>query len=230
LVGAEELKKLIDHCGQVFNCEMVAELSVECNPYPQEEILSFVRLLNLWYKKRPRIRFSFGLQSFDNAVLAAVGRPCSFPGMVDFLRSLQPLKQENNVFNFDFIAFGAFNKTKKGEQQLRTPSAFSFFQDFVDSHFADSLSLYTLEFSEHQKRNRARKADLLVRGCFGTEEEISDEFDLLKSVVLEGGYSRYEISNFSLVAKSSIHNRVYWEMETYVGLGLGASSLGKFPI
>lgn len=43
-------------------------------------------------------------------------------------------------------------------------------------------------------------------------------------MLLEGGYSRYEISNFSLISKSSIHNRVYREMEEYVGLGLGASS------
>jgi oxygen-independent coproporphyrinogen-3 oxidase len=144
--------------------------------------------------------------------------------MVDFLRALQPLKQENNVFNFDFIAFGKFNQTKKGNSQLWTPSAFSFFSDFVNAHFADSFSLYTLEFSEHQRWKQKEKSDLRRQGCFGTEDEISEEFELLKNVLLEAGYARYEISNFSLIAKSSIHNRVYREMEEYVGLGLGASS------
>ncbi|MDR2415873.1 MAG: radical SAM protein [Candidatus Peribacteria bacterium] len=224
LIGAEHLKKLIDHCEQVFSCETVAELSFECNPYPQEEMLAFVRSLNRQYERRPRVRFSFGLQSFDNAVLSQAGRPCSFLGLVDFLRSLQPLKQENNVFNFDFIAFGTFHQTKKGEKQLWTQPAFSFFEDFVHSHFADSFSLYTLEHSEHQRRSREKKADLISRGCFGTEDEIYEEFDLLKSVLFEAGYARYEISNFSLIAKSSIHNRVYRELEAYVGLGLGASS------
>jgi oxygen-independent coproporphyrinogen-3 oxidase len=150
--------------------------------------------------------------------------------MVDFLRALQPLKQENTVFNFDFIAFGKWNQTKKGEKQLWTPSAFSFFEDFVYSHFAESFSLYTLEFSEHQRWNRKEKSALISQGCFGSEEEIFEEFEVLKSVVLEAGYARYEISNFSLIAKSSIHNRVYWEMEKYVGLGLGVSSLALCPL
>jgi coproporphyrinogen III oxidase-like Fe-S oxidoreductase len=150
--------------------------------------------------------------------------------MVDFLRALQPQKQENNVFNFDFIAFGKFNQTKKGNTQLWTSSAFSFFEDFVNAHFADSFSLYTLEFSEHQRRSREKKSDLLSRGCFGTEEDIYEEFDRLKTVLLEAGYARYEISNFALIAKSSIHNRVYREMEEYLGLGLGASSLVQSPL
>ena len=41
---------------------------------------------------------------------------------------------------------------------------------------------------------------------------------LLEKILEEAGYSRYEISNFSKVAKSSIHNRVYREMEDYLGL------------
>ena len=41
---------------------------------------------------------------------------------------------------------------------------------------------------------------------------------------MDAGYLRYEISNFSLLSRSSIHNRVYREMEEYLGLGLGASS------
>jgi len=226
LIGAEELIKLITHLEQVFNCEQVAELSLEFNPYPQDEILSLVKKLNTVYRKRPRVRYSFGIQSFDNGVLAQAGRPYTFPGMVEFLRALQPLKQENNVFNFDFIAFGKFNQTKKGNPQLRTPSALSFFEDVVHAHFADSFSLYTLEFSEHQARRRqqpkdeasgrAKKSDLISKGCCGTEEEIYEEFDILKNILLSAGYKRYEISNFALISKSSIHNRVYREMEEYL--------------
>ncbi|MDR0651365.1 MAG: hypothetical protein LBG59_08455 [Candidatus Peribacteria bacterium] len=166
LIGTKALIQLISHIEQVFDCENVAELSFEANPFPQEEILHVVDTLNTQYAKRPRVRYSFGIQSFDNAVLTKAGRPYSFLGMVDFLRALQPLKQDNNVFNFDFIAFGKFNQTKRGHSQLRTPSAFSFFSDVVNAQFADSFSLYTLEFSEHQRRNREKKADLLARGCF----------------------------------------------------------------
>jgi hypothetical protein len=46
---------------------------------------------------------------------------------------LRDLKFENSVYNFDFMAFGVFNQTKKGDLQLWTPSALEFFQDFVNS-------------------------------------------------------------------------------------------------
>ncbi|GHW02464.1 oxygen-independent coproporphyrinogen-III oxidase-like protein LL1139 [candidate division SR1 bacterium] len=221
LIGTQEIKKLIDHVFSAFDCENLAELSIEYNPFPHDDILKFVSDLNNYYRKLSRLRFSFGIQSLDNSLLQSISRPYSFLGMVDFFRALQPLKQDNNIFNFDFIAFGKFNQTKKGNSQLRNPSALSFFSDFVNSHFADSFSLYTLEISPHQLWNRLPH---FVKP-YGTEDEIYEEFDILKEILLDAGYSRYEISNFSLISKSSIHNRVYREMEPYLGLGLGASSL-----
>ncbi|MDR2190115.1 MAG: hypothetical protein LBP53_02785 [Candidatus Peribacteria bacterium] len=214
----------MNHIEQVFDCSQLAELSIECNPFPADNVLSFVAKLNTVYAKYPRMRYSFGIQSFDNGVLAQAGRPYTFPGMVDFLRSLQPLKQEHNIFNLDFIAFGKFNQTKKGHSQLWTPSALQFFSSLANAQFADSFSLYTLELFEHQKWKIAEKAVLRQQGCLGTEEEVDAEFQLLKALLLDAGYVRYEISNFSLISRSSIHNRVYREMENYLGLGLYASS------
>jgi hypothetical protein len=45
-------------------------------------------------------------------------RAYSFGGIVEFLRALVQLKQDNNVFNFDFIAFGKFQVSKNGFKQL----------------------------------------------------------------------------------------------------------------
>lgn len=224
MIGAKELIQLIDHCAKVFDCENVGELSFEFNPFPQEEIYDIVYMLNQHYTKRPRVRFSFGIQSLDNAVLTNAGRPYSFPGMVEFIRGLRDLKQENNIFNFDFIAFGKFNQTKKRESYLWSPSAVEFFEDLTASKFADSFSLYTLELFENQRRKKSESSALINQGCFGTEDDIYEEFDFLKKILLDAGYKRYEISNFSLISKSSIHNRVYREMENYLGLGLSASS------
>jgi len=135
--------------------------------------------------------------------------------MVDFLRNLQPLKQDNSVYNFDFIAFGKFHTSKKGNIQLRNQSALAFFYDFVNSGFADSFSLYTLELFEHQQWKKNSEVD---KQYFGSDDDIFEEFSFLKEILEEAGYSRYEISNFSKVAKSSLHNRVYREMEDYLGL------------
>ena len=150
----------------------------------------------------------------------------TFPGMVDFLRGLRNFKLENSVYNFDFMAFGVFNRTKKWDLQLWTPSALEFFQDFVNSWFADSFSLYMLELFEHQKWKKPEWNSIIQNQSwlFWNEDEIYEEFDILKSIIQEWGYKRYEISNFAAVGKSSIHNRVYREMEDYLWLWLSASS------
>jgi oxygen-independent coproporphyrinogen-3 oxidase len=227
LVWAEEIKKLIHHCEEVFDCEKVGELSFECNPFPQDQIYEFVSELQKSFKKYPRVRFSFWIQSLDNWVLENAWRPYTFPGMVDFLRWLRDLKLENSVYNFDFMAFGVFNQTKKWDFQLWTPSALEFFQDFVNSWFADSFSLYMLELFEHQKRKKNPEwtsAIIQQSWLFWNEDEIYEEFDILKNIIQDWWYKRYEISNFAAVGKSSIHNRVYREMEDYLWLWLSASS------
>ena len=223
LIWAEEVKKLINHCEKIFDCENVGELSFECNPFPQDQVYDFVSNLQKSFKKYPRVRFSFWIQSLDNWVLENAWRPYTFPWMVDFLRWLRELKQDNSVFNFDFMAFGVFNKTKKWDLQLWTSSALGFFQDFVNSWFADSFSLYMLELFEHQRWCKGSEKNQQI-GLFWNEDDIYEEFDILKNIIMDWWYKRYEISNFSAVGKSSIHNRVYWEMEDYLWLWLSASS------
>ncbi len=227
LIWIEEIKKLINHCEGIFDCENVGELSFECNPFPQDQVYEFVSELQKLLKKYPRVRFSFWIQSLDNWVLENAWRPYTFPGMVDFLRWLRDLKLENSVYNFDFMAFWIFNQTKKWDLQLRTPSALEFFQDFINSWFADSFSLYMLELFEHQKWKKSPEWSQILSNqtwVFWNEDEIYEEFDILKNIIQEWWYKRYEISNFTAVGKSSIHNRVYREMEDYLWLWLSASS------
>ncbi|MBU0626656.1 hypothetical protein KKH82_04465 [Patescibacteria group bacterium] len=42
---------------------------MEMNPFPQEEVFKTIKTLNKKLKEFPRIRFSFGIQSFDDEVL-----------------------------------------------------------------------------------------------------------------------------------------------------------------
>jgi len=54
------------------------------------------------------------------------------------------------------------------------------------------------------------------------------EFEFIKNLFQENGYRRYELSNFALPGKASIHNNVYRNMENYIGVGTSASSFVDF--
>ena len=73
----------------------------------------------------------------------------------------------------------------------------------------DSISLYTLENIKDKP---------CPKQYYGTDEEIMEEFEILKEIILNAGYHRYEISNFAKRSKASIHNMVYRNMENYIGL------------
>ncbi|MCX6823924.1 MAG: coproporphyrinogen-III oxidase family protein [candidate division SR1 bacterium] len=214
-IGIFRIIDIIEYIRTKFDFEELAELSIELNPYPEEEVLNFVEVLNKKYPKISRLRYSFGIQSFDDEVLKTTGRAYTFGTIVEFLRALVKLKQDNNVFNFDFIAFGKFQVSKNGFKQLWHEFKREFFKKFLDSGYVDSLSVYTLE-------------NIKDKPCpaiyYGTDDEIIEEFLILKSVVEDSGFLRYEISNFARAGKASIHNMVYWNMEPYIGLGLSASS------
>lgn len=234
-MGADWIRRIVDQLEQYCSFEFLEELSIELNPYPADEMLQFVRQMGKQFKDILRLRFSFGLQSFDTEVLQASGRQSTFPGLVDFLRQLAPLKRDNMLFNFDFMAFGKWRENKQGEKVLRSPKSREFLTGFLESSFADSLSLYTLELfpgaAWYQSKTKLEHLQDPVstasgrrKEFFGTEDEVYDEFVALKELFLDVGYQRYEISNFSLSGKNSIHNRVYWSMGDYIGFGTSAAS------
>lgn len=56
------------------------------------------------------------------------------------------------------------------------------------------------------------------------EGRYRDEFLLASERLTEAGYNQYEVSNFALPGFESRHNRTYWELNPYLGLGNGAHS------
>jgi len=238
-IWKENLIKIIDQVGQYFNLEHLEELSVELNPFPEEEILDLIKAIQKKYKSLPRIRRSIGIQTFDVEILKAAWREYSFPGIADFLRKLQNIKDGNTVINLDFIAFGKLRETKSGNLMLWDKSRLDFFEKLIQSKFVDSFSLYTMELfpgSDRYKpwqywdgtRANFHKSAGEFSDFIWDDDNIYAEFDLLKEMILNGKYKRYELSNFSSVGKQSIHNLVYRNMKNYIGLWTSASSFINF--
>jgi oxygen-independent coproporphyrinogen III oxidase len=221
ILNLQQLTSIIDHIRRVWDCQYLEELSIELNPDPFDHTLQLVTWLTNYYKDIPRVRCSFGIQTFDDAVLKQSGRGYVFNNVRHFLRELREIKQPTNVFNLDFIAFG----TRDSWTQIRK----EFLANMIASQTFDSYSLYLLELFPgskwHSLLHSTNLSPLLTKLVSPDEQAIMTEYDAIADMLYTAWYYQYEVSNRSLAGKSSSHNRVYWNMEPYLWLGTSASGL-----
>ncbi|HCB51391.1 TPA: hypothetical protein DEP21_02330 [Patescibacteria group bacterium] len=60
---------IVDKISQHFDTSEVEELSIELNPYPTKDIYNLIEQFHTHFKNWSRLRFSFGIQTFDNQIL-----------------------------------------------------------------------------------------------------------------------------------------------------------------
>ncbi len=214
-LGEENLIDITQYVLEIFDPDQIEEISIELNPSPHQKVLKFIKKFNQYFKNIFRIRYSIGIQSLQPEVLKLAWRDYNFISVSTFLRELRNLKQQNNVINLDFIAFGIpRSRNKKDLSKFRHPTYIKFFTDLANSSFVDSFSLYFLElfaWSLWYKYLKQNKLDI-------KDEDSWEEFNYLKQIITQAGYSRYEVSNFSTSGKESIHNLIYWNLEPYIAL------------
>lgn len=246
LLGKERLFWLLDHIIELRGCDNLEECNIELNPDPFDETLDFI---DSFWKRYPffhRVRFSFGLQTFDDEILKISWRQYNYNQIKHYLRNIQSIKQANMCYNFDFISFGSlsFEDTVKQWWTGRNSKKIQFFQDFVFSQTADSFSLYMLELFPGSKRHNnsqlwnsqlsiqshweLRIENSKLNQCINPDDDkVLFEYNLLSDIIQSAWYKRYEVSNYALPGKQSIHNMVYWTMQPYIGIWASASGFIK---
>ena len=72
-------------------------------------------------------------------------------------------------------------------------------------------------------------AQLYENGTYQLTDEDLDRnmYHIVVQKLTEAGYQQYEISNFAKAGKQSVHNKIYWKDDCYLGFGLGAHSYWK---
>ncbi len=233
----ERLFSLIDTLLETWDCEYLEELTIELNPDPFDEVLWFVRKAQKKYKHLFRLRFSFGIQSFDDRILKASGRNYLFNNLKNWLRELAQIKAINTCYNLDFMAFGNPEKhalywvadTPSWVDEERLPwwsLQRDFFEKLMSSWVIDGSSVYTLELFPWSDwyYSAKKKWKLEWWAIFSDEETLWQEFQWITDQLTQQWFARYEISNFALAGKRSLHNMVYWNMWSYVWLWIQSSS------
>ncbi|HOW52802.1 MAG TPA: coproporphyrinogen-III oxidase family protein [bacterium] len=168
------------------------EFTVEANP--ADITAPFLRTL----KKCGVNRLSLGTQSADDAVLKAMGRRASR----EMLAKVLPLARKE----FDNISYDIIYGFGKRPRDLAAELGWLF-----ELAVPDHVSTYCYT------RPERRKVPPVAR-----EERIETEEEAIHRFLAASRFTRYEVSNWARRGFESVHNRLYWSWDRYIGIGAGA--------
>ena len=207
LLSAEQLRQLLAALRGRFGIAPGAELSLELDPasFDQQRLRGYLAAgIN---------RVSLGGQSFDDAVLAQLGRRHRRRDLLEAAGWLQAAwrRGELGSWSLDLIQ-GLPGQDERGwVQQLQQAVALG----------PPHLSVYDLIIEPGTVFERLERRGQLP---LPDADLAADLMELTGRHLAACGYGHYEISNYALPGHASRHNRVYWSGAGWWGFGLGATS------
>lgn len=201
LLTIQQLLKIQNAIESVCNLESDLEFTIEVNPDDIDE--DYLDKL----KKSKINRISCGIQSMSNKVLEFSNRRSRKQQNLTALSLLQNTWNKN--FSIDLIC----GLPKETEQ--------SFLQGLREilSFNPNHISMYSLTVEDETPLG-----NLINMGKIEYDYDFSDALWLKSKEILENaGYFQYEVSNFARPGFESKHNLTYWNHQTYVGVGSGAT-------
>jgi len=202
LLSPVQLNSLFDGIQKSCKCGIScgAEVTVEMNPESlDKELLSAADFCGV-------NRLSLGIQSLNEAALLSVRRNCTVQKAQQALELVK--KCWKNDLSLDAIA--GLPEQNSEEFALSLKKMLS----YEPQHF----SLYTLTVEEGTPL--CKKID---DGLEWNADEADSQWLLGRDILFSHGFSQYEVSNFCLAGKKSRHNSAYWQQQSYIGAGAGAS-------
>jgi oxygen-independent coproporphyrinogen-3 oxidase len=206
VLSPKQLRRLMEAVRRHFPLERDAEITMEANPGSTDP----AKLEAL--REGGVNRISFGAQSFDDGLLAAIGRDHTARDVAISVREARRAGFGNISID---LMFGLPGQTPQ--------------------HFADSVeqaldldlphySMYSLKIEENTPFHQLyRRGELRLPD----EDAEADMYEHLRRRLAEAGYGQYEISNFARPGFESRHNLTYWRNEPYYGIGAGAHGYVK---
>ena len=176
------------------------EITLEANPN-SVEVARFADLAAAGVN-----RLSIGVQSFDPAALAFLGRAHDAD---EARRAIAAAQAAVPRVSFDLIYARPDQSLTAWESELAAALAFG----------TTHLSLYQLTIEPG-----TRFATMVSRGDFtpADADHAADLFDATRAMTGAHGLPAYEVSNHAAPGAESRHNLTYWRYGDYAGVGPGA--------
>ena len=176
------------------------EFTLEANPDVEDD--SAAR----GWRQAGVTRLSIGVQSFDDGVLAALGRDYWAERARDFCLAARDAGYES--VSLDLMIGVPGESLKTSERTLEETLRFG----------PDHVSLYILENVE------GLPFEKILRDHPVDEDALADIYRMFQRGLESAGLRQYEISNFARPGKECRHNLRYWRYEPFLGLGPSACS------
>lgn len=203
LLTKEELASIMSTIRNQFQLSDNPEITFEVNPDD-----ATAENLADW-KELGINRLSIGLQSFQETDLAWMNRSHSTQQGEMAVRLAQA-KGFNNI-SIDLIY---------GLPELSNEQWVAHLNQALKLN-VQHISSYCLTIEPKTALNHFVASGKLSRP---TEDQQSEQFDLLVSTLAHEGFEQYEISNFAKDQKYAKHNSAYWNFSPYLGVGPSAHS------
>jgi oxygen-independent coproporphyrinogen-3 oxidase len=190
----------------------LAEASLEANP---ENLTD--ETLGAWAEAGIS-RLSLGIQTFDSARLALLGRWCDGPTN---RRALALVADRwSGRWSADLMTGLPGQGPLAPQRWIDLRSDLRELLTYRPGH----VSLYSLTVEPETDLATLRAGG----GLRVADDPVTDQLWLrARQTLVDQGYEWYEISNFALPGHRSVHNQAYWRVDPWAGLGPGAE--GTLP-
>jgi oxygen-independent coproporphyrinogen-3 oxidase len=154
-------------------------------------------------------RLSLGVQSFDDAKLAALGR---VHDAGEARRAAEAALMIVGNVNLDLMFALPGQTLAEAEADVAEALAFA----------TPHLSFYQLTLEPNTLFHRHPPP-------LPDDERAADMQDMVAARLAGAGYARYEVSAYAKPGRECAHNQNYWRFGDYLGIGAGAHSKLSFP-
>ena len=203
LLEPGEVARILGACGDAFDVDRRAEVSLEVNP----ESATTARLAG--WRECGVTRLSFGVQSFRDEELKRLGRRHTAVRAREAARDARAAGYDD--ISVDLMLW--LPSQTRGEWRDSV-------QALIDLS-PDHASLYMLELYP----NAPLREEMARSGwTLAPDEDAAHMYLEALDMTDAGGYLQYEISNISRPGKRCRHNLKYWRDSQWMGFGCGAHS------
>jgi oxygen-independent coproporphyrinogen-3 oxidase len=203
LLSSDELRSLLNAIYDNFEVIDSPEICLEANPDDlNPRNLSVMADLGI-------NRLSIGIQSFDDNHLRYLNRAHN---SIEALHCVEQARYAGiDNISIDLI-YGIPNDS----------------HDLWEKDLMQAIALKPTHISSYclTIENKTVFGNWLKKGKIQqvNDEYAAQQFEILFKTLSDNGYEQYEVSNFCLPNKYSIHNSNYWKQKKYLGVGPSAHS------